>query len=281
MTALCSTVSWGTMIRKPAVAGRFYPADRETLKGDLIKLTKGQSPPDEPRGIALLVPHAGYMYSGRVAGATFTAVRLARRSVILCPNHTGLGEGIAVDDEGLWETPLGQVSVDSPLARAVLARSREARSDRIAHRLEHSLEVELPFLQHLLGEISFVPICVGTLDLAALLDLGRSVASAVQADGGDVLIVISSDMSHYIPAAAAATIDHKAIERIVALDPEGLHRVVRENDISMCGVAPAVAGLEAARCLGAQRGRLVAYSHSGETTGDQSSVVGYAGVAVT
>ena len=269
------------MIRRPAVAGQFYPADPVTLRSDLVALTQGKSPPAEPRGIALMVPHAGYTYSGRVAGATYTAVRLAGRAFILCTNHTGLGEAIAINDEGHWETPLGRVPVDATLARAVLVGCRQARVDRAAHCREHSLEVQLPFLQHLVGEVTLVPICVGTVRLQDLLGLGRAVASAVREDGGEIVLIISSDMSHYDPAAVAATQDHRAIERVVALDPEGLHRIVLEEDISMCGFAPAVAGLEAARRLGAGKARLVAYGHSGETTGDFSSVVGYAGVAVT
>jgi AmmeMemoRadiSam system protein B len=269
------------MIRRAAVAGQFYPGDRESLQSNLVALTGGKSPPTEPRGIALLVPHAGYMYSGRVAGQTYTAVRLVGRVVILCPNHTGQGEAIAVNDEGFWETPLGRMAIDTPLARAILAGCPEARIDSTAHAREHSLEVQLPFLQHLLGEVTLVPICVGTLNLRTLLELGRAVASAVQQDGGEILLIVSSDMSHYVPAAFARSQDHKAIERIVALDPEGLHRVVLKEDISMCGMAPAVAGLEAARRLGAAAASLVAYGHSGETTGDLHSVVGYAGVAVT
>ena len=269
------------MIRRAAVAGQFYPADRESLARDLVALTGGRSAPSEPRGIALMVPHAGYVYSGRVAGEAYTSVRLAGRAVILCPNHTGQGEAIAINDAGSWETPLGRIAVDTPLARALLSRFPEARVDSAAHAREHSLEVQLPFLQHLVGEVTLLPICVGTMQLRVLLGLGRAIASAVEGDGGDVVLIISSDMSHYVPEAVARTQDHKAIERVVALDPEGLHRVVLKEDISMCGVAPAVAGLAAARSLGAARARLVAYGHSGETTGDLRSVVGYAGVAVT
>ena len=269
------------MIRRPAVAGQFYPADPETLKRDLVTLTRGQSPPADPRGVALLVPHAGYIYSGRVAGATYVSARLARRAVILCPNHTGLGEAIAVNDEGHWETPLGRVPIDAPLAQAILERCPKACVDDAAHVREHSLEVQIPFLQHLVGEVRFVPICVGTLHLGTLLDLGRALAGAIRDDGGDILVIISSDMSHYVPAAVAESQDRLAIERVLAIDPEGLHRVVREEEISMCGIAPAVAGLEAARRLGASGARLVAYGHSGETSGDVRSVVGYAGVAVT
>jgi MEMO1 family protein len=269
------------MIRRPAVAGQFYPADPQSLRNALVDLTRGKLPPAEPRAVALMVPHAGYMYSGRVAGATYTAVRLARRVVILCPNHTGEGEALAINDDGEWDTPLGRVPVDSSLARSVLEGCREVRVDWAAHRREHSLEVQLPFLQHLVENVTIVPLCVGTHRLETLLELGGAVASAVDDAGGDVLLIVSSDMSHYVPATVAQRQDHKAIERVLALDPEGLHRVVLEEDISMCGLAPAVAGLAAARRIGAREGRLVAYSHSGETTGDFRSVVGYAGVAVT
>ncbi len=268
------------MIRRPAVAGSFYSADPEALRRHLVELTQDRMPPPGPQAIAVVVPHAGYVYSGRVAAATYTSVRLPRRMAILCPNHTGLGEPIAVDEEGEWQTPLGRAPIDTPLARAILERCRQARVDGVAHRREHSLEVQLPFLQHLVGEFRFVPICIGTLHLPALLDLGQAIAGAVAAAGEEVLLIVSSDMSHYVPVAVADRQDHKAIDRLVAIDPEGLHRVVVQDDISMCGIAPAVAGLEAARRLGAGAGRLIAYGHSGETTGDNQSVVAYAGLAI-
>ena len=269
------------MIRRPAVAGRFYPADPETLRRELGRMTGERKPPASPRGIGLLVPHAGYAYSGHVAATTYTAVGLASRLVLIGPNHTGVGEAIAIMDGGTWQLPLGEVRLDSELATAILGTCRGARVDDTAHRHEHSLEVQVPFLQYLLADFRFVPICVGTLRLPLLLDLGRAVAEAIQQIGEEVLVVISSDMSHYVPAAVAERLDRRAIERVLALDPEGLHRVVLEEGISMCGIAPAVAGLEAARRLGARAARLVAYATSGDTTGDDRSVVGYAGIAVT
>ena len=269
------------MIRRPAVAGQFYPADPQSLRKQLVELTRGRRPPEEPRAIALMVPHAGYVYSGRIAAETYTAARLARRAVILCPNHTGQGEAIAAIDEGEWDTPLGRVPVDTRLAREILAGCRRARVDWTAHAREHSLEVQLPFLQLLLEDVTFAPICVGTLDLEVLLELGRAVAAAIDSGHDDVMLIMSSDMSHYVPAAIASRQDRRAIDRVLALDPEGLHRTVLEEDISMCGVAPTVAGLEAACRIGAGAARLVAYGNSGETTGDLRSVVGYAGVAVT
>ena len=268
------------IIRRPAVAGQFYAGTPTSLEEDLRRLTGGARPPSAPRALALVVPHAGYVYSGGVAGRTYVAAALADRAVILCPNHTGMGEAIALYDEGAWETPLGPVDVDAPLARRILANDPDARVDAAAHRREHALEVQLPFLQHLVGRFTFVPICVGTTDRASLLGLGRAVAEAIRDVAGGALIVMSSDMSHYIPAREAEAIDRVAIDRILALDPEGLHRTVLDRRISMCGIAPVTAGLHAARLLGARSARLVAYAHSGETSGDFGSVVGYAGIVV-
>jgi len=271
----------GAMIRRPAVAGQFYPADRDRLRRELGEMIGERRSPSDPRGMALLAPHAGYIYSGGVAAAVFTAVRLSRRVVILGPNHTGAGESVAIMSEGSWRLPMGDAPIDRPLAGALLKRCSAARVDEEAHRWEHSLEVQVPWLQYLLGDFSFVPVCVGTHHLPTLLDLGRAVAGAVEEVGDETLLVLSSDMSHYLPARKAGELDTIAIERILAIDPEGLHRVVRDNDISMCGMAPAVAGLEAARRLGAKSARLVAYANSGDRSGDYGSVVGYAGIALT
>lgn len=269
------------MIRNPAVAGMFYPALPAVLRSDLLELTEGRTPPSSPRGLALLVPHAGYIYSGRVAAATYTSVALSDRVVILGPNHTGRGRPIALFDRGVWRSPLGDVPVDPTMAEAILVRCGSAEVDEAAHRSEHSLEVQVPFLQFLCGRMSFVPVCIGTLHLPVLLDLGRAVAGAIRECGGDVLVVISSDMSHYVPAEVAEREDRKAIDRILALDPEGLHRVVLAEQIGMCGIAPAVVGLAAVRELGARAARVIAYATSADRTGDRGSVVGYAGVAVT
>jgi AmmeMemoRadiSam system protein B len=269
------------MIRRPAVAGQFYPADPDSLRKDIEAMAEGRKPPEVPRAIAVMVPHAGYVYSGRVAAATYAAVRPARRLILLGPNHTGEGEAIAVMDRGVWQSPLGETPLDQELAAAILARCPAARVDDAAHRREHSLEVQVPFLQVLISDFRFVPICIGTLSLPALIDLGDAVAEAVRQGGEEVLIVISSDMSHYLPASVAERLDRRVIDRILALDPGGLHRLVLGEGISMCGLAPAVAGLEAARRLGARAARLVAYATSGDTTGDVRSVVGYAGVAIT
>jgi len=268
------------MIRRPAVAGSFYPAGEAALRSELEALTAGGRVPDGPPPRALLVPHAGYVYSGRIAARTYLSGPLPERFIVLGPNHTGEGEPIAVQSEGAWRTPLGDAPIDEPLAAAVLAEAGRARIDAAAHRREHSIEVQVPFLQHLAPASRFVPICVGTHRLDALLELGRGLAGVIGACADPVTLVLSSDMTHYEPADEVERRDRPALERILALDPEGLWHAVRDGGITMCGVAPAVAGLEAARRLGAGTATLVAYGHSGQTNGDLTSVVAYAGVNV-
>jgi len=272
------------MIRQPVFSGQFYPADPGALRDEVERmLGAGEAGPDAPGppALALIAPHAGYVYSGRVAGATYGAAVLPRTLVILCPNHTGLGRPLAVMSRGAWETPLGRVKIDEPLADLILEEVASAEVDDRAHQREHSLEVQLPFLQVKLGEFSMVPICVGTEQLDLLVETGRGLRRAVARHAEPAAIVVSSDMSHYIPAEQARAQDMLAIERITALDPEGLHRVVRERDISMCGYAPAVAGLTAAVDAGATIARLVSYSNSGEASGDYARVVGYAGLTIS
>jgi AmmeMemoRadiSam system protein B len=268
------------MIRRPAVAGAFYPAGEDSLRKELQALTGGSRVADVPPPRALLVPHAGYIYSGRIAARTYLSAGLPGRFIVLGPNHTGEGEPIAVQSEGAWRTPLGDAPIDAPLAAAVLKEAQGARVDPAAHRREHSIEVQIPFLQHLAPGSRFVPICVGTHRIEALLELGEGLARAIAAAEEPVTLVLSSDMTHYEPADVAERRDRLALEKILAIDPEGLLRVVRDQAITMCGVAPVVAGLEAARRLGARRGILVVSGHSGERTGDLASVVAYVGVAV-
>ncbi len=268
------------MIRQPAVAGQFYSADPAKLRTDIELYLREAAPLAGPASAsALLVPHAGYIYSGRVAGAAYASTKLPRALLILCPNHTGEGRTIAVMNRGTWMTPLGAAAVDEDLADRVVECCRAAEVDSTAHRDEHSLEVQIPFLQVLLGEFTFVPICVGTGRLSVLLELGSGLSVALRGWRESVGVIISSDMSHYIPAEKARAKDKAAIDMMVALDPEGLHRVVREQEISMCGFAPAVAGLAAIKEAGSRAGRLVAYGNSGDASGDFTRVVAYAGLA--
>jgi len=269
------------MSREPAVAGQFYPGDPDALRREVGRCLAAMPPGQAGAATAILVPHAGFIYSGAVAGATFASVILPRVVVILCPNHTGQGETIAVADHGVWRTPLGPATINEALAGRLLAKSTEARADERAHLREHAAEVQLPFLQVMLGEFSFVPICVGAGRLPVLTRLGSDLAAVMGSFGEPVGIIISSDMSHYIPAPAARANDMMAIEPILALEPERLFNVVREHDISMCGVFPAVVGLTAARLLGASRARMIAYANSGDTSGDFDRVVGYAGLIIS
>lgn len=264
------------MDRKPAVAGSFYPADPETLIREVRSCLGAER--EKAQAIAVLAPHAGYVYSGACAGTTYAEVAVPELAVVICPNHTGLGAPLAIMDKGCWETPLGPVPIDSALARRIAELAPEITIDHRAHEREHALEVQLPFLRVLRPGIRIVPLCVGTRRLASLLTLGDAIAGAIAAVDERVLIVISSDMSHYTPFEEARVRDALAIEKMESLDPEGLHDIIERHDISMCGYCPAVAGLRAARSLGATSGRLVAYTSSGDRTGDYTEVVAYAGM---
>ena len=264
------------MHRRPAVAGSFYPAHTETLERE-VRACLGEVRGSR-RAVAVLSPHAGYIYSGSCAGRTYAEIAVPGLAVVLCPNHTGLGEPLALMTEGEWETPLGTVPVDGALAMRLKDLDPEISIDAGAHTREHALEVQLPFLQVLRPGIRIVPLCVGTRRLSSLLGLGDAIAGAIRASGEDVLIVISSDMSHYIPFEKARLRDAIAIDRMENLDAEGLHEAVESEDISMCGYCPAVAGIRAARSLGATRGTLVCYTSSGDRTGDYDEVVAYAGM---
>lgn len=267
------------MIRKPAVAGRFYPDDPAQLEAALREKIPAAGSRIDAKG--LVVPHAGYVYSGGVAGATYAAVTLPRRFVILCPNHTGLGSPVAIMAEGAWQTPLGMVPIDEPMARRICRECSLVQENLPAHQDEHSLEVQLPFLQHLLdNDFQFVPIAVGTSSYESLIALGRALAEAMRLTSEPVLLIASSDMNHYEPAARTLHKDSLAIEKILALDARGLYDVIHRENISMCGYGPTICMLEAAQLSGARHAKLIEHTHSGETSGDNSSVVGYAGLVI-
>ncbi len=272
-------------LRPPTVAGQFYPAGREALAAELDRCIPLGI--EAEKAIAIVSPHAGYVYSGATAGAVFARVAVPERVVVLAPSHTGIGEPVAVWARGAWQTPLGEAAVDEELARSLLALCPGASDDPAAHfhdlpfeRQEHSLEVQLPFIQRRNPAARIVPVSVGTHDPRRLAGLGSALARAVKGAGGDALIVASSDMTHFEPAGRARERDELALARVRALDPEGLLQVVLGNRISMCGVAPVAAMLWAAKELGARECELVAYSHSGQVTGDDSEVVAYAGLVV-
>jgi AmmeMemoRadiSam system protein B len=270
-----------TIVRHPAVAGRFYPRDEKALCED-VRTYLSQTPRQKTvRALGCIAPHAGYMYSGHVAGAVFAALEIPQLCLVMCPNHTGIGRALAIVSEGSWETPLGNVAIDAAFAAALKQRCPLLHEDSSAHRTEHAAEVELPFLQICQPQLRFVPIALGTGKFEALDQLGNAIADVIAAHNGRVLIVASSDMNHYESDAITRVKDHSAIEPILALDPRALYDVVTRQHISMCGFGPAVAMLTAARKLGATSAELVKYATSGDVSGDRDQVVGYAGVVVS
>ena len=269
-----------TLVRHPAVAGRFYPDDPDVLREE-VRCYLSQPPSPAPvRALGCIAPHAGYMYSGHVAGAVFARVQIPELCLVLCPNHTGVGRPLAIVSEGAWETPFGNVPIAGEFAAALKRRCRLLQEDSTAHRDEHAAEVDLPFLQMLQPKLSFVPIALGTGQFEPLEQLGNAIAEAIAAQTASVLIVASSDMNHYESDAITRVKDHRAIAPILRLDARTLYDVVTREDISMCGFGPAVAMLTAVKKLGATSAELVKYATSGDVSGDRDLVVGYAGLIV-
>ena len=268
------------MLRQPAVAGRFYPGRAEPLVRQLDQYL-GDNPQKLEGALGCIVPHAGYMYSGPVAGAVFSRLPARATYIILCPNHTGRGAPLAIMSSGEWLTPLGKVPVDSATARLLRQSCHLLMEDSEAHRDEHSLEVQLPFLQRSAGDFRFVPIAIGVCGYPGLEALGHSIAQVVKSTASSALVIASSDMNHYEPDTLTREKDRKAIDKILKLDAAGLYEVVRREDISMCGYCPAIAMLTATRDLGARTAELIKYATSADTSGDRSAVVGYAGIIVS
>jgi AmmeMemoRadiSam system protein B len=267
------------VLRPPAVAGRFYPDDPAELTRQIASFASSAEEPPRP-AFACLVPHAGYRYSGHVAGAVYARLKLPRRFLLLGPRHFPRGKPQAILSEGAWGTPLGRAEVDSELARDLKSAYPQLCEDGVAHETEHAIEVQLPFLQSLAGDFRFVPIALGPTDYVQLESLGHAIANVVRRQQDPVLIVASSDMNHYESDEITRRKDGLAIGRVLALDAAGLFEVVRREEVSMCGFGPAVSMLTAARLLGAARATLVRYATSGDINGDRNEVVGYAGVIV-
>lgn len=265
------------MIRQPAVAGSFYPADAARLNHDLDQLLP-DSAPQSAR--AIIVPHAGYVYSGAVAGELIAGTRIPQTVVLLGPNHHGAGRDVAVSGADRWATPLGDVPVAANLRAQLCAEISEVAVDERAHQFEHSLEVMLPFLLRQQPDLQIVPISLRSLDYVAAAKLGHDIAAVLQQEE-DVLLLASSDMNHFLDAETTERLDFMAITAMTNFDPETLYQTVVENRISMCGMLPAVVVMQAAKALGATECRLVRYAHSGQVNGDNSRVVGYAGLSIT
>ncbi len=267
------------MIRPPAVAGRFYPDDPGNLRTtiDALLSSRGET---KQRARACLVPHAGYVYSGSVAGDVYRRLEIPRRVILIGPRHYPRGAPLAILSDGAWETPLGMAPVDHLLAEKISRACPQLREDAVAHATEHSLEVQLPFLQRAAPSFSFVPIVLGGAHWDVLETLGHALAHVIADEREPILLIASSDLNHYETDAITRVKDRKAIDQIVALDPRKLFETVRDEQISMCGYAATVAMLVAAGDLGATRADLVRYATSGEVNGDLQEVVGYAGVIV-
>ncbi len=271
--ALCQNIP---MIRPPAVAGRFYTADARELARQIKDFCPNGKEKIAARGC--VVPHAGYMYSGQVAGDVYAALQIPAQCILIGPRHFPRGEAMAILTEGSWQTPFGEAQIDVTLAAALAKACPLLREDATAHEREHSLEVQLPFLQRLGKDVRFVPILLGTDRYADLESLGKAIAKVIDAQLKPVLIIASSDMNHYENDVVTRAKDKLAIDRILALDPRGLYDTVRKEGITMCGYAATVAMLVALKELGAKEATLVRYATSGDVTGDREEVVGYAGI---
>lgn len=266
------------MIREPAVAGQFYPGSENDLKKLIEEFIDKDAVKTDAK--ALILPHAGYIYSGAVAGKTISQVIIKDTCIILGPNHSGYGSAYSIMTEGYWKTPLGQVGIDKELSKAMLAGSHFLKDDSLAHKYEHSLEVEIPFLQYIKKSCKIVPIVASVSDLNTYRQVGRDMAAAIKilSREKDILIIASSDMTHYETAEQAKAKDREAIEAILKLDEELLLKKIRDLDISMCGFVPVIIMLSCIKELGAKTARLVKYQTSGDVTKDYSAVVGYAGI---
>jgi AmmeMemoRadiSam system protein B len=266
------------MLRMPAVAGQFYPSNAEELTTLVKEYTKPGKEKKHVAAKACLVPHAGYVYSGHVAGAVFGRLALPKKMIVLGVRHYPRGERAAILSSGAWRTPLGDAAIDEVLAQALRKACLLLREDSVAHGTEHSLEVQIPFLQVLRPAFTFAPIALGTVQFDELVAIGEGIGSVLAAAGEEILLVTTSDLNHYENDETTRVKDHQAIERLLAMDARGLYDACRNEDISMCGLGPAVAMLTAMHSVGAKKAELVKYATSGDVSGDYAAVVGYAGM---
>ena len=278
-------------IREACQAGAFYAGTAKSLKTQiedcfLGKYGPGSLPKINEKGEriikALVCPHAGYMYSGQVAAHSYFALAndgIPEVIVIIGPNHTGMGSGISIMDEGKWRTPLGELEIDSSLAKEIYKNSSIIDIDEMAHKYEHSIEVQLPFLQYIYGNrVKFVPICMMLQDLETSIEVGEAIAKALF--NKNSVIIASSDMTHYEPQKIAEKKDKLALNAILELNEKKLHEVIESELISMCGYGPVTAAIKASKSLGASKAKLLCYKTSGDITGDYEAVVGYASVSI-
>lgn len=265
-------------MRKPVVAGQFYPIAPEQLQKEISGFVC--APAKKQHAFGILSPHAGYVYSGAVAGAVFSSIALPKIFIIIGPNHTGMGKTVSISSGEEWEMPGGNVKINNKLAEIIKSKTTLIKEDSAAHSSEHSIEVQLPFIQNFSDEFDIVPICTQRIEYSTCEVIGAAIAEAIKEYGRHVLIIASSDMTHYESKENAERKDKVAIGKIIELDPEGLYAAVRKYSISMCGFIPATIMLIASKELGASRAELVKYMTSGDVSGDYDQVVGYAGMAI-
>ena len=268
------------MRRDPVVAGQFYPGDRGKWEAEVRRYLAQGAPEGGKKAKLAMVPHAGYMFSGKIAGKTLAGADLEETVLLLGPNHTGKGDALAVWPDGEWVLPGAKLSVASELAKRLLNAHSALSKSYAAHTYEHSLEVVIPFLWAINPNTRILPLAIAEPSFDLLQEVGKSLAEQLKSEQEPVSIVVSSDMSHFVSQTKAKTQVDKAIQAIKELDPKLLYTVVREEGITMCGVLPMTLGLVIAKELGAQKAELVEYGTSADTTGDYEKVVGYAGMLV-
>lgn len=264
--------------RPTAVAGTFYPRDENVLRDQLATFCGRNTSPE--KATAIIAPHAGYVYSGEIAGSVYGRVQIPDCVVILCPNHSGLGPRVSLWTEGSWETPFGDVPIDLELAQALLTEFKETEGDQEAHLYEHAIEVHLPFLKWLNPNVRIVPIVLGALHLSRCQSMGDAIARVISRWEEPVLILASTDMSHYVSSEEASRKDASALKAIESVDPAQLYAAVVENEISMCGFVPTTVALQACRALGKSKGEVLRYGDSSLRSGDKSRVVAYASAQI-
>ena len=278
-------------IRKPAVAGSFYAGDSKSLNRQIEncfshKIGPGEIPLVNPKKenniIGLISPHAGYMYSGPVAANGFYKIALDGKPntiIILGPNHRGFGENISIMVEGSWGTPLGELEIDTEIAENILKNSKTIKMDKKAHQFEHSIEVQLPFIQYIFGKnIKFIPICMTRQDINTDIEIAQSICSSVV--DKNILIIASSDFTHYEPQKYAETVDKQAINAILEFNPKKLYDMIYRQNLTMCGPGPITVMLIVCETLGAKKAELLKYATSGDVSGMYDQVVGYASIVI-
>ena len=270
-------------MRQPAVADQFYPGSPKALEHTISKLLPAEHSSNnssKEKAIAIVSPHAGYIYSGELAAKTICSVKIPETVIILGVNHRGGGTSVALSTR-TWNMPFGPVPVDKELSTLLLANSSHIIQDETAHSSEHSLEVQIPFLQYFQKNLSIVPLAISHISLSVCRDIANSLARAIKVSGKTVLIVASTDMSHYESREDGGKKDQIALKYVEELEPEKLYHTVIENNISMCGFIPVTITLFAAKKLGATSTKLIGYTDSGYVSGDTDQVVGYAGLSIS